>query len=534
MNRTSVTFASPLTVDLGEGEPGAGRTIAGLAVPFGQASAPSVDGARYRFAGAPANVEELVDVVRGHDDDAVIGRLAAAFAVDEAGLGATARIFRTSAGTDALEEAREGVLAGFSVSAAIASYTEGVDGIRDVPAGAWSARHLGIVRKPAFAETAGLTVAAASAAPTTTGGAMTAPTLTAEVVTMPTIAELAEQVRAAIGEELAQAGRTGVHPLARFRSHADYVVAMAAAEPEEASRLQAAFAVADQITTDNPGVIPPGWRTEIKMNLDARRPAIAGTGGPISLPDAGMDANWPYFAGSLDAIIAKQVTQKTALSGPKISILKASEPIETAGVVTDISYQLLLRSSPSYLNAYLSITTAAWARYTEALYEGALVARAGATMPLTGTGTDGAALAAGIWAASSAVEDATGAPATIVGVSSDVWIAIGKLTKFINPGYGPSNAVGAANAATLRAEVNGLQITRWPFLPAATGIVTNDQAARFAEYGPQVASSEDVVKLGRNVATWGMYELAEVYFPAGVIKLTGVTTPLDESAPASK
>jgi hypothetical protein len=357
---------------------------------------------------------------------------------------------------------------------------------------------------------------------------MTAPATQAPpaaVVPLPTIAELAAEVRAAIGDELAQLGRTQVHPLARFATEADYVAALAAAPADEATALQAAFAIADQVTGDNPGVIPPGWRTDIKMNLDARRPAITGTGGPIGLPDAGMDASWPYFDGDLDAIIAKQAAEKADLAGPKISIKKATEPIETAGVVTDISYQLLLRSSPSYLEAYLSICRAAWARYTEALYEATLQTRAGQSLDMPALTDDGSALAAVIWEASSLVEDATGAPATVVGVAADVWTALGGMGKFVNPGYGPNNAAGLANAATLRAEVNGLQITRWPFLAAGTGIVTNDQAARFPEYGPQVASSENVVKLGRDVATWGMYELAEVYFPMGVVELAAPVVP---------
>jgi hypothetical protein len=34
-----------------------------------------------------------------------------------------------------------------------------------------------------------------------------------------------------------------------------------------------------------------------------------------------------------------------------------------------------------------------------------------------------------------------------------------------------------------------------------------------------IATQDQVTKLGQEVATWGMYVPAEVYFPAGVVRL---------------
>ena len=512
MTRTDITFVTPVRAALAEGDAPAARTISGLGVPFGVESAPDSESrSRYVFAGPPANVEDLVDVVHGHDDDAVVGRLAQAWEPAEDGLPSVARIFNTRGGDDVLELAREGVLTGFSIRTEIAKFSEAPGGVRHVAEGDYTVLHLGVVRRPAFESAAGLTVAAASAAP---GGTVTA---TTEVVELPTIAELAAQTAPVVAELLAEVDRTNRHPLAAFATFGDFAHAVMHAEPDEARTLQAAFAVVDQITTNNPGVIPPGWRNDVKMNLDARRPAIVGTGGAIGLPDSGMDANWPYFDGDLDAIIGEQIAEKTDLSGPRIDILKATEPIHTAGAISDISYQLLLRSSPSYLDAYLRILQAAWARYTEAKYEQRLFADAtpsGAAPPATADAIRGA-----LFAASAAVEDATGSPATAVGVAKDLWPVWGGLPGLHNPAYGTNNAAGTASAATLSININGLEIRRWPFLPAGGVVVTNGEAAKFAEYGPQVANHEDVRKLGRDVGVWGMYEEAEIYFPAGVVKL---------------
>ena len=525
MPDVTVGFTAPIQVDLAAAAGEGRRTISGLAVPFGTPSAPSaLDGLRYRFAGPPANADELLDVVRGHDDDAVIGRLSAAFDRQADGLHATARIFGTTAGSDALVEASEGVLAGFSVSAEIVEFSsDPATDVRTVTA--WSARHLGLVRRPAFTQTRGLMVAASAREGTMPETLTAPPAPTAApapaVAQLPTIGEIADQVGAQLRAELAAAAAGGRHPLAQFAREADYVRAAAASEGEEHTRLVAAFAVPDQVTGDNPGVMAPQWRSVIQMNLDARRPAITGTGGPIGLPDSGMSANWPYWAGDLDLIIGPQAAEKTDLAGVKISILTKSQPILTAGTVSDISYQLLLRSSPSYLESYLSICRAAYARYTEARFEAA-VAAGGTASVSPPDPSDASQFSAWLFEASQAVEDATGAPASVVGVASDVWGQLGSLESLLNPAYGTQNAQGVASASTLRVEVNGLRITRWPFLAAGQVVATNGSAVRFAEQGPMVANGEDVRKLGRDVAVWGMYEEAEIYFPAGVVVGTKV------------
>lgn len=531
MTTTLVQFVTPVRAELAEGDAPPPRTITGLAVPFGVESLPdSASRARYVFEGPPDNTDDLVDVVREHNPDQVVGRLAEAWAATDEGLPARARVFNTRDGDDLLELAREGVLTGFSVGTEIAKFTEAPGGVRHVAGGDYTVHHLGVVRRPAFAST-GLTVAASAASPEVPV-TVTLP----EPVALPTIAELAEAVAPAVAQMVREATDAGLHPLAQFATEADFIQAVIHAAPEEAVRLQAAFAVPDQITTDNPGVIPPGWRNDIKMNLDSRRPAITAFGA-IGLPDGGMDSNWPYLDPALDlaTIIKRQVTEKTDLEGVKIKILKASQPIKTAGTVSDISYQLLLRSSPAYLQAYLEICRAAWAVYTEAVFEAALVAGGvdGGDIP-----TDAASWTAALFAQSSAVRSATGAPANIVGVSTDVFGLLGGMSAdFVNPAYGTQNVGGTAAANTLKVNVNGLNVEEWPYLADGTAVVSNDAAAKFPEYGPQVATAEDVRKLGRDVAVWGMYEDAEIYFPAGVRVLNGTTPPgvlaTDSDAPAT-
>lgn len=526
MTATLVTFA-PAEVQCQLSADPATRTLSGLAVPYGIPSAAAMDGNRYRFAGPPANAADLVDVVREHDTDAVVGRLGSPWSTAATGLSAVARIFATTAGNDTLVEASESVRAGFSVGADIISSTVAADGVIDITE--WTADHLGVVRNPAFAAAAGVTVRLSTTQkePTMTDNptppANPAPPAPPAVLELPTTAELAAQV----AEVLAAANPpTPAHPLAAFSSrieaYASFAAAVTAGDVERAGTIRAALLAAqNQVTTDNPGVIGmPPWARSLKANLDRRRPMIASTGGSIPLPEAGMQGQWPKFTGNLDAIITQQLAEKNELGSVKISITADSAPIKTAGVYSDISYQLLMRSSPSYLAQYMAICEAAWFRWTEAKYEAALAAAAtgvGLTFAL-GTMT-GDQLKALVWDASVKCENATGAPATVVGVSADIWAKVGTLSGLQNPkdGTGTNNA-GTADASTNTVRVHGIAVTQAPFLAAKNVLTTNDVAAAFPESGAMTATQEDVTKLGRDVAVWGMYEDAEVYFPAGIVK----------------
>lgn len=492
--------------------------ILGTAMPIGAPSNPSSDGYRYQFSKGPANADELVDVVIEHDEWLdPIGRLAEPLspADDGARLAATARIFDTQAGRDALVLAAEGVKGGFSVSASFESFTEDEDGVRHVDD--WLLRHVGVVRHPAFSESLGLTLAASAqaAAPTQEGTPMPPESLTIEQ--LPTVAELAAQVAEALREQ----DTAPTHPLAQFAQASDYFAEFQASTAAEQAELSTAFAVGIQVTGNNPGVMEPTWITEIKANIDARRPGIQAFGGATGLPDSGMDVSWPYFDGDLDALIAKQVAELDPLTGVRIDIKKATEPILTAGVASTISWQLILRSSPAYMAAHQAITQAAWARYTEAEFELALAAagvEAVGALPAIAADAKPTAYKRQLFAASAAVEDATGAPANVVLVSSDVFLELGG-ADLPNPNYGNGNGVGTANAATLAIDVAGMVHTRAPFLPAGTVVVSNDKAAKFAESGPLVATQEQVQKLGTDVSTWGMYVPVQAYFPAGVVRL---------------
>jgi len=330
------------------------------------------------------------------------------------------------------------------------------------------------------------------------------------------IAVLARQIDAVVYV----APTPAVHPLAKYRSLGEYAQAVYRGD----APILPFNAAPDQITSDNPGVMPPGWLTDVKRIVDFGRPGITAFGGPTSAGDSGLDISWPYSTVDVATIVAKQATQKTALNTVLISLAKGTATLETYGAYSDISYQLLQRSSPSYLDAHNRLMAAGYGATTDNAFVDALVAGGVASAvdyDLAGD-TSGQAFKAALFGASLEVETATGSPANVVLAASDVYLKAGGTFTALTPAqYGTQNVPGTADAATLQVNVSGLTVTHDRNLAAGSIIVSNDIAADWIEDGPQFASAEIVSKLGRDVAIYG-FGVTAIYVPNGVRKLTNL------------
>ena len=306
-----------------------------------------------------------------------------------------------------------------------------------------------------------------------------------------------------------------VHELAQFRDFGEYSKAVLAGEVE--SR-----ALFDQVTSNNPGVMPPNWMLQVQGIIDLGRRVITGTGGPMSAGTAGMDINWPYFNGSLTAIVEAQANEKDEVNSVAISLAKGTATLDTYAAGSDISYQLLQRSSPSYLDAHNRIMAASYATVTDRKFTRDLW--------IDGTGlqdydfaadTTGAGFREAIFGASVKVEDATQSPASAVFVSTAVFNKIGGWSTFQPEPYTVQNVSGVATASTLRVNVSGLPVIRATWLDtnaAYNAIVTNGAAARWVEDGPRIATAENVGKLGRDIAIYG-YGVTAAFLPAGIVRV---------------
>jgi len=352
-------------------------------------------------------------------------------------------------------------------------------------------------------------------------------------------ARIEAEVRRALGRALT---RPLVHPLARFDSAYEFFAAARAdGDGELATHFAEAYhvrALADQVTTNNPGVIPPGWLNEVFGIIDMGRPVVSAIG-TRPLPAAGMEIDWPYFAGDLHALVGEQLTQKTEITSVRVDLLKASVPLKTYAGGSDISWQLIRRSQPSYREAYIRIMTAAYGVVTDNVVSDALPAVAGSghvEFDWTASDPNGTALRGAIFEASSKVQVATGRPASVVLAASDVFLAFGSMPMLVPSTYGTQNVAGTATASTLDVSVSGLRVVLAPDLQAGTAVVTNSMAAAWFEDGPMAVSAQDVAKLGENVAVWGMGAFAAL-IPAGIVTISDtipLTADQDEGADAPK
>ena len=308
------------------------------------------------------------------------------------------------------------------------------------------------------------------------------------------------------------------HPASQFRSLGEYTAAMVRSDAGD--NLRNITGLADQTTESgaNAGVMPPAWLKEVQGIISQSRPVISSIGGG-ALPASGMEINWPVFDGDLSTIVGEQLVQKTSITSVPVDIKKESTDIRTFAGGSDVAYQLIRRSDPSFLENYMRILMNAWAVCTESVcateLEDIATPSSGVFDPATG---DMEAAAEAVFTASVAVEDATGSPASVLLAADDMFIKLGGLGVATTTPYGVQNVAGHAAASTLSVSVAGLSLVHAPALSDGTLIATNPSAASWWEDGPFTISAEDVERLGQDVAVWSMGAFGAL-IPAGVVSI---------------
>ena len=331
------------------------------------------------------------------------------------------------------------------------------------------------------------------------------------------LGRVAEVVRREMARYATPAAAAPTHPLARFDSFASFAAFMWTANEADHQAYGREFgrALADQTTAESPGLMPPGWVRDVKGIVNLGRPFITHIG---TTPDAGtgMDVNWPYTDTPIGTLVGQQTAEKAGIVSVDVPIKKGTTPLLTYAGGSDISYQLLRRSAPPYVDAYLRIMAAAMAYVTDqAAATAAYAAATGkVTYDMATADPNGQIFKAAVFTASTNVQDATGMPADVVLAATDVFIHVGSI---LTP-RPIMNAAGAAEASTLLVDVSGLEVIRVPSMASGTALVTNKMAAGWLEDGPFVVQMDDVEKLGRNVAVWSMGALTP-FTPAGLVQL---------------
>lgn len=505
----------------GDGD-GDGRTIEGLAVPYGvPVSGPTVEYGELSETFAPGSFRDAIAARNGQPVailDAHRGRAVGSAVLHEttAGLRFAGRLFTSEAARDFAERVAGGI-SGVSIEFLPGKVTRSRGGITHT-----AVRAIGAIAgayAPAYAS-AGAAIREVQDMETTETTATETTATDAEAIrsavnaaTHSAIGELGRELRESL---VAMRAAPLVDPYAGLRrSFGELARAEATGDTE--LRGWMARVLADADTASSPGVTTPGVVGEVRGIFSRGRPAIDAWG-RSPLDGVGMTVDWPYLAAGINwaTLVGEQTSEKSEVVSVEVPILKGSSAIKTYAGGSDVSYQLIRRSSPSYLEAYARILAVAYGNVTEAafinLIEGTVGILDGA--PIDWSTATAAAIVKGLFLASTQVADATGSPAAFVLASATPYSAIAGAVGALPVPVTPA----AVNAASLQLNVAGLPVFYSPAVNANTVLVSNGLTAEWHEDGPFYATEEDVAKLGRNMAIWGMGS-AEVAIPSGIVQI---------------
>lgn len=115
--------------------------------------------------------------------------------------------------------------------------------------------------------------------------------------------------------------------------------------------------VADFITTDNAGIVPDTFSSELIGVIDPIRPFCTSTR-RLETPATGTTLQVPKI--TQRPTTGVQSTEKTELSSQKTTITAVSYDMVTIGGVGDLSLQLLKRADRSFLGLYLELLAEAY------------------------------------------------------------------------------------------------------------------------------------------------------------------------------
>jgi len=447
---------TPFTITAADSE---ARTITGKIVEFGVPATASTGKVMFQRGSLnPANVKLNLE----HDAARPIGKtLSMELSPDGNSIEATFKISKTTAGTDAIQEAMDGLRDGFSVEANANDFTHAKDGTMIVN----SADLVGVAltHNPAF-DSARVSNVAATTAPEDSepspdeAEAQPQPSTEGDVVentvTEPTAAETVEAsapVQAAAPKPVNFIATR--NPIVSPETYLMHKVA--AARGSEESR---AFIAAATSSTDNPGLIPTRQLREVVNGLADNVRASIDSISNGTLPTAGLVFQIPKITTLPDVAVVDELDPVTPVVMESEFINVDVKSFKGSQVM---SVELADRSDPLFYSELISNLSAQYARATNEYNSAQIIA--GATKTATGYGTDITAAELLTWVSNGAVSvySNTMKFADAIVVSPQMWGRIMSFNVDGRPIYNalqPQNAAGNAQPRSLRGSVNGIDL----------------------------------------------------------------------------
>jgi len=332
------------------------RQITGLVVPFGKTGNTSAGPVVFEMGSITSPDPKPVKFLLQHDAQRPIGK-AIEFQVTPGGITGTFKVSNTTAGSDALVEAADGLRDGLSVGAQIDNYTMN-DGVMHVTA----ARivEVSLVHSPAFSDAQVTNVAASE----TEVAAETTPDDTQEEKTTVSEATI-EEVEAAAAPVVQAAAPILTAPRSPINSGATYLEhTIKAARGNDESR-QYVMAADDTLST-NPGFNPTEYFNEVVGSAQRKfgRPTIEALGGATAHRFVGNTISIPKI-GTVPTVATTAENAAPSETGITSTYLTGTA-VKYAGMNT-FSVELLdLQGTPTFYNELMNEMVAAYAKATNA------------------------------------------------------------------------------------------------------------------------------------------------------------------------
>ena len=501
------------------------RTISGRIVAFEEAANASTGKVVFAKGSiAPASVKLNLE----HDRTRPIGKTMD-MTLNEDSIDAVFKITNTTAGTDALVEAMEGLRDGFSIELAVDDYIMQKDGTMRVLAGELTG--VALVTEPAVRSARVSEVAATEGeevaeeiSDSTVEEEVTPTTEGDEVDNTVTNAETVETVEAAQSTTAAAkpiVGGSFTKPRLEFTA-AKYVEnTIRAAMGDDQARQ---YVLAADNTTDNAGLVPTRQMAEVVNGLGTTiRPSIDAISRG-TLPDAGMTFEIPKITQM--PTVAVTAEEGTPSDTDQNSAFITVDVKKFAGQQT-FSVELLDRTSPAFFDELIRNMAAAKAKAENAYVNGLLISGATADGTTTTTYPTAAELLGIISRGAASVYSATaGLPrpfAKSLIASTGQWANLMTLNDSGRPIYNasqPSNAGGVVRPDSLVGNVAGLDLFVDPTNAGdgdGTLLVVNPDAYTWYE-GPTFRLRADVIASGQITVGYYGYGALATKIAAGAFK----------------
>ena len=425
------------------------RTLTGRILPFGEIGTPNIG--RTKFLPNSLNYGQPSDVRLNleHDRTKVLGKATEIWQEGD-NLMASFRIANTTAGSDVLVEAVEGLRSGFSVEVAAADFTV-EDGVTVISKG--DLVGVAVVTNPAFTS-AGITEIAASeetTEPSTDGAEAPQQEETMDEVRPEAEATPVVEASAPEAPQVGLAFTSPRSPIVSAGSYLEHSVKAAMGNHDSALYVRAA----DDSTSTNTGLTLPRHMNEFVTSSISGRPAINAVR-TAALPADGMSFTIPYLTA------APTVAATSESSAPSETGMTSS--YQTVNVakysgLNRVSFELLDRSAPAFFDELMRELRIAYEVATDKAVIAAFTASGTAA---TGVAATAAGLQSYVSTETAAAYKNTGKWARNLVASADQWAAImgyaDSTGRSLYTASQPYNASGAVSGQSTNGNVLGLDL----------------------------------------------------------------------------